>query len=88
MKIKKLLPQILVVIFVFTLTLDVEAQRKKKNTKKGKTEQVAKPKPKPKPKKGAIQPYGKVVTKDMKTDEGLFHVHSKDDKYLFEILLP
>ena len=85
MKIKKLLPQILVVIFVFTLTLDVEAQRKKKNTKKGKTEQVAKPKPKPKPKKGAIQPYGKVVTKDMKTDEGLFHVHSKDDKYLFEI---
>ena len=85
MKIKKLLPQFLAVIFVFTLTLDVEAQRKKKNTKKGKTEQVAKPKPKPRPKKGGIQPYGSVVTKDMKTDEGLFHVHSKDGKYLFEI---
>ena len=85
MKFKKLLPQFLAVIFVFALTLDLEAQRKKKNTKKGQTAPVAKPKPKPRPKKGAILPYGKVVTKDMKTDEGLFHVHSKDAKYLFEI---
>ena len=46
---------------------------------------AVKPKPKPKPKKGAIQPYGKVVTKDMKTDDGLFKVHSKDNAYLFEI---
>ena len=28
---------------------------------------------------GEIQPYGKVVTKDMKTDDGLFKVHSKDN---------
>jgi len=81
----KLLSRILVVLFVFGLTIDADAQRKKKKSKKGKTEQVAKPKPKPKPKKGAILPYGKVVTKEMKTDEGLFKVHSLDDTYLFEI---
>ncbi len=84
--IQKVLSRLLVVLFVFGLTLDAEAQRrKKKNKKNSKTTQVAKPKPKPRPKKGAIQPYGKVVTKDMKTDEGLFKVHSKDEKYLFEI---
>ncbi|WP_374108011.1 zinc-dependent metalloprotease [Tenacibaculum aquimarinum] len=32
-----------------------------------------------------MQPYGKVVTKDHTTDEGLFKVHTKDEKYLFEI---
>ncbi len=84
--IRKTITRLLVVLFVFGLALDADAQRKKKKKKKkGETEQVAKPKPKPKPKKGAIQPYGKVVTKDMKTDEGLFKVHSKDAKYLFEI---
>jgi hypothetical protein len=84
--VKKYITRILVVLFVFGLAVDADAQRKKKKkNKKGKTEQVAKPKPKPKPKKGAIQPYNKVVTKDMKTDEGLFKVHSKDETYLFEI---
>ncbi|MFY0630249.1 MAG: zinc-dependent metalloprotease [Flavobacteriaceae bacterium] len=83
--IQKVLSRILVVLFVFGLTLDADAQRKKKKSKKGKTEQVAKPKPKPKPKKGAILPYASVVKKSMKTDDGLFKVHTEDDKYLFEI---
>jgi len=84
--IRKTISRILVVLFVFGLAVDAEAQRKKKKkNKKGKTAQVVKPKPKPKPKKGDILPYGKVVTKDMKTDDGLFKVHSKDDKYLLEI---
>ncbi|MCE7994884.1 MAG: zinc-dependent metalloprotease [Roseivirga sp.] len=62
-----------------------EAQRKKKNKKNSKTEQPAqKPKPKP-PKKGALQPYSKVITKDAKSDEGLFTVHEIDGKYFFEI---
>ena len=43
-----------------------------------------KPKPKP-PKKGAIQPYAKVITKDAKTDKGLFTVHQIDEKYFYEI---
>lgn len=80
----KVLSRILVVLFVFGLSLNADAQRKKKKTTK-KTEQAPKPKPKPKPKKGDILPYGDVVKKDMKTDDGLFKVHSKDNTYLFEI---
>jgi hypothetical protein len=38
-----------------------------------------------KPGKNDIQPYSKVITKDAKTDEGLFHVHKLDDKYFYEI---
>jgi hypothetical protein len=83
---KKVLSQLLLVAFVFAFSLDAEAQKKKKRSKKDDKKAVAvKPKPKPKAKKGAIQPYGKVVTKDMKTDDGLFKVHSKDNAYLFEI---
>jgi hypothetical protein len=84
--IQKILSRILVVVVLFGLTLDIEAQRKKKKKRnKGKTEQIVKPKPKPKPKKGAILAYEKVVTKEMKTDEGLFKVHSLDDTFLFEV---
>jgi hypothetical protein len=42
-------------------------------------------KPKKKPKKGGIQPYDKVITKDAKSDEGLFTVHELDEKYFYEI---
>ena len=40
---------------------------------------------KPEPKKGDIQPYDKVITKDAKTDKGLFTVHNIDGTYFFEI---
>ena len=84
--IQKILSRILVVVVLFGLTLDIEAQRKKKKKRnKGETEQIVKPKPKPKPKKGAILAYEKVVTKEMKTDQGLFKVHSLDDTFLFEV---
>ncbi|WP_440120885.1 zinc-dependent metalloprotease [Tenacibaculum sp. Ill] len=77
---KKILSTILVVFLALGVSLNAEAQRKKKkNTKKETTTK------KDKPKKGGIQPYEKVVTKKHKTDEGLFKVHSKDSKYLFEI---
>ena len=36
-------------------------------------------------KKGGIQPYSKVITKDAKTDKGLFSVHKVDDKHFYEI---
>ena len=81
----KKLTQLLIVLIVFGFTTDLQAQKKpvwKKKKRKGKTEAPA---PKPKPKKGAIQPYNKVVTKDAKTDEGLFKVHRIDDKFLYEI---
>ncbi|RBW62398.1 zinc-dependent metalloprotease [Tenacibaculum sp. E3R01] len=77
---KKILSTILFVFFSLGITLNSEAQRrKKKNDKKVTTT------PKKKPTKKGIQPYGKVVTKEHKTDNGLFKVHSKDNKYLFEI---
>ncbi len=82
--IQKVLSRLLVVLFVFGVSVNTEAQRKKKRNKKN-AKQTVKPAPKPKPKKGAIQPYEKVVTKKHKTDKGLFSVHTKDEKYLFEI---
>ncbi|WP_405611617.1 zinc-dependent metalloprotease [Polaribacter sp. Asnod1-A03] len=76
---KKLLSQLFIVALIFGFSLETEAQFWKKKKK-----EVQK-KAAPKPKKGDIQPYSKVVTKDHKTDNGLFKVHSKDASYLFEI---
>ncbi len=50
-----------------------------------KSKATASSKPKPKPKKGEIKPYKKVITKEAKTDEGLFTVHKIDDSYFYEI---
>lgn len=41
--------------------------------------------PSKKPGKDDIQPYDKVITKQAKTDEGLFKVHKIDDSYFYEI---
>ena len=84
---QKLLTKVLMCFFILGITSYVDAQSGRiKKRKKKTTPEVQKPKPKPKkPKKGAILPYNKVVTKEMKTDEGLFKVHSVDDKYLFEV---
>ncbi len=77
---KRLLTKLLLVAFVFGFTTQTEAQFWKK-----KKDETPKQTPKKKPEKGDIQPYGKVVTKDHKTDEGLFKVHTKGNSYLFEI---
>ncbi|WP_340820520.1 zinc-dependent metalloprotease [Polaribacter pacificus] len=69
----KILSRFLGILFVFGLIVDVSAQTKTTPTKGAPL------------KKGAIQDYSKVVTKDVKTDEGLFIVHKKDESYLFEI---
>ncbi|MAC06447.1 MAG: zinc-dependent metalloprotease [Balneola sp.] len=39
----------------------------------------------PPAKKGDLKKFSEVITKDAKTDEGLFNVHKVDDKYYFEI---
>ena len=36
-------------------------------------------------KKGDMKPYSKVITKEAKSDEGLFTVHQVDDNYFYEI---
>lgn len=74
----------MVVLLVFGFTAELQAQKKSKRKKRKKGKAVM-PAPKPKPKKGAILPYGKVVTKNAKTDEGLFKVHRIDDMFLYEI---
>lgn len=81
---KKIFSRALLVALIFGFSVDTDAQIFGKKKKKQEAKKAA-PKPKPKPKKGAILPYGKVVTKSHKTDEGLFKVHTKDDAYLFEI---
>lgn len=80
--VKNYITALLTLFLVFGATLDADAQRKKKKSKKDATEAPA---PAPKPKKGEPQPYSKVVTKDAKTDDGLFKIHTVGDKFLFEI---
>lgn len=53
-----------------------EAEAAKKETEKSKDK---------KDKKGAIKPYDKVITKEAKSDVGLFTVHKIDDKFFYEI---
>ncbi|SDX38936.1 protein of unknown function [Lutibacter oricola] len=79
---KKILTLLFSLAVIIGFSTDSYSQRKNKKNKKSKTET---PKPPAKPKKGAIEPYAKVITKDAKTDDGLFKVHFIDDKYLFEI---
>ncbi len=75
------IPLFLLGILLISVTSCSTAKKASAN-KKGTT---ASAKPKPKPKKGGIQPYDKVITKDAKSDEGLFTVHELDDKYFYEI---
>ncbi|EDP96379.1 zinc-dependent metalloprotease [Kordia algicida OT-1] len=67
------------------LLISVTSCSTAKKTSASKKGAVASAKPKKKPKKGGIQPYGKVITKDAKSDEGLFTVHEVSDKYYYEI---
>ncbi len=70
------LTKIIVAIFMLSVSTTHAQIFKKKNKK---TEQSAE-----KPKKGKIQPYKKVITKDAKTDKGLFDVHVVDDNHYYE----
>lgn len=74
-------PLFLLGILLISVT-SCSTAKKASASKKG---AVAASKPKKKPKKGGIQPYSKVITKDAKSDEGLFTVHEVDDKYFYEI---
>ena len=74
-------PLFLLGILLISVT-SCSTAKKASASKKG---AVAASKPKKKPKKGGIQPYSKVITKDAKSDEGLFTVHEVSDKYFYEI---
>lgn len=73
-------------VLFLALTLIVTSCDTAKKAKEAEAaKKAAAAKQKPKPKKGAIQPYNKVITKDAKSDEGLFTVHQIDDKFMYEI---
>jgi len=80
---KKTTIKLLVILFVLGISIDMQAQKKSKREKKN--DKSVAPAPKPKPKKDAILPYNEVITKDAKSDEGLFKVHQIDEKYFYEI---
>ncbi|WP_303317213.1 zinc-dependent metalloprotease [Flavivirga abyssicola] len=73
---------LLSLLFALCLTNTAEAQLFKKKKKKTEQKDTIK---KPKPKKDAIKPYDKVITKEAKTDTGLFDVHKIGESYFYEI---
>jgi hypothetical protein len=73
-------------LFVASAFLAFSCSTAKKANKSKKTDATAMAKPAVnKPAKHDPQPYNKVITKDAKSDEGLFTVHSLDDKFYYEI---
>lgn len=70
----------LILMTLLAMTIVVGCSTKKGKSKKGTASKEA-----PAPKKGGIQPYNKVITKDAKSDKGLFTVHKVEDAYFYEI---
>lgn len=67
--------------FIIFSCATAQSTSQKKNS--AKTAEAKPPAPKKKP--GKIKDYDKVITKDAKSDEGLFDVHLVGEKYYFEI---
>ncbi|MEO1033144.1 MAG: zinc-dependent metalloprotease [Bacteroidota bacterium] len=73
-------------LFVASTFLVFSCSTTKKASKSKKTDATAMAKPPAKkPGKNDPKPYNKVITKDAKSDKGLFTVHSVDDKFYYEI---
>ena len=68
------------VLLSLVLSNSIEAQKSKKKKAKQATEAAAKPKS-----KNDIKPYAKVITKEAKSDEGVFTVHQIAEDYFYEI---
>ncbi len=68
-----------------TIILSCNSAKKTAEANAAKKVMLAKKAKADKLKKQQIQPYSKIVTKDAKTDIGLFKIHTIDDKYLYEI---
>ncbi len=66
------------------IVMSCSTTKKAANAKKDATAS-ADAKPAKKSGKDDIQPYDKVITKDAKTDDGLFKVHRIDESYFYEI---
>ncbi|NNL83403.1 MAG: zinc-dependent metalloprotease [Winogradskyella sp.] len=71
-------------LFVALTLVAFSCSTAKKASKSKSSTAQAKP-PAKKPGKNDIQPYDKVITKEAKTDDGLFAVHKIDDAFFYEI---
>ncbi|MEH6535445.1 MAG: zinc-dependent metalloprotease [Psychroserpens sp.] len=74
--------KLLLVVSVFFVAVSCSTAKKASKAKAAAS--AVKP-PAKKPGKNDIKPYKKVITKDAKTDPGLFAVHKVEDKYFYEI---
>jgi hypothetical protein len=72
-------------LFVASAFLAFSCSTAKKASKSKKNATVMAKPPAKKPGKNDPKPYNKVITKDAKSDIGLFTVHTIDDKYYYEI---
>ncbi|WP_233268101.1 zinc-dependent metalloprotease [Algibacter sp. L3A6] len=75
----------LLLLSLTTIILSCNSAKKTAEANAAKKVMLAKKAKADKLKKQQIQPYSKIVTKDAKTDIGLFKIHTIDDKYLYEI---
>ena len=66
------------------MIMSCSTAKKVANSKKG-TSASSDERPSKKPGKNDIQPYDKVITKEAKSDEGLFKVHQIDESFFYEI---
>ncbi len=80
---KYLTPKLLLVVFAF-LAFSCSTTKKAGKSKKSDATAMAKAGGK-KPGKNDPKPYDKVITKEAKSDSGLFTVHKLDEKYFYEI---
>ena len=80
---KQLFIKLLLVVLAF-LAFSCSTAKKASKSKKTDATVMAKP-PGKKSGKNDPKPYNKIITKDAKSDVGLFTVHSLDDKFYYEI---
>ncbi len=77
-------PKVLLIALSLLLASCNTAKKAKEEAEAKKATAAAQNK-KPPAKKNGIKPYDQVITKDAKSDTGLFDVHKIDDKYFYEI---
>ncbi|MCL5130116.1 MULTISPECIES: zinc-dependent metalloprotease [unclassified Algibacter] len=75
----------LLLLLSTTIVLSCNSAKKTAEANAAKKAMIAKKAKADKLKKQQIQPYSKIVTKEAKTDDGLFKIHTIGDKYLYEI---
>lgn len=80
-----LLLKIALIFTLFFTAVDATAQKKKNKKTIKKTVKKDEKSDKKKKEKNAIKPYSEVITKDAKTDKGLFDVHQVKEVYFLEI---